>query len=48
MRTGLHAVGWGLQRLALALGVAAVTIVLAYSALVFVLVAGQAISAWGQ
>jgi hypothetical protein len=48
MRTGLHAVGWGLQRLALALGIAALGIMLAYSALVLVLVAGQAISSWGQ
>lgn len=48
MQPGLHAIGWGLQRLAILLGVTAIAAVLAYSALVFVIVAIQAVTAFGQ
>ncbi len=48
MHTGLHAIGWGLPRLAIALGLAAVAILIAYSTLVFILVAVQAVATFGQ
>jgi hypothetical protein len=48
MHTGLHAIGWGLSRFTLALGAAAVIAVLAYTTLVFVIIAVQAVSAFGQ
>ena len=47
MRVGLQALGWGLQRLAIALGIAVLAAVLAYIAWVFVIVAVQAVSALG-
>jgi hypothetical protein len=37
MQAGLHAIGWGLQRLAIAAGVTVFAALLAYSALVFVI-----------
>jgi hypothetical protein len=42
MNTGLHAIGWGLQRLAIALAVTVFAIVFALTILVTVLVVGQA------
>ena len=48
MHTGLHAIRWGLPRLAITLGVAASAILLAYAALVFVIVVVQAVSSFGQ
>jgi hypothetical protein len=48
MNTGLHAVGWGLQRLALALVATAFGLVLAYALLVFVIVAVQGVASFGQ
>ncbi len=44
MQTGLHAVGWGLQRLAIVLAILAVTVVFAYVMWVTVIIAGQALS----
>jgi uncharacterized membrane protein len=48
MNTGLHAVGWGLQRLTVVLVATAFGALLAYSLLVFVLVAVQAVGSFGQ
>lgn len=48
MHAGLHAVGWGLQRLMIALGAVALAAILAYISWVFVIVAGQAVSALAQ
>jgi hypothetical protein len=48
MQAALHAVGWGLSRFVIALVLAAVVAMLAYAALVFVIVAIQAASALGQ
>jgi hypothetical protein len=48
MNAGLHAVGWGAQRLALALVATAFAAVLAYAGLVFVIVAIQAVASFGQ
>jgi hypothetical protein len=48
MQSGLHAIGWGLSRFVMALGVTALAILLAYATLVFVIVAVQAAGAWGQ
>lgn len=48
MQTGLHAVGWGLQRLAIVLGVTVVAALLAYAILVFVMVTVQAVAGFGQ
>jgi type IV secretory pathway VirB3-like protein len=48
MQTGLHAIGWGLSRFALVLGVAVLAAVMAYATLVFVVIAVQAFSALGQ
>jgi hypothetical protein len=48
MNAGLHAVRWGLSRCAIALGLAALAVVLAYVVLVFVLVAIQAVGGIGQ
>ena len=45
MLTGLHAIGWGLARLAIALGFTVMAIVVAYSILVFGIVAVQAFNA---
>jgi hypothetical protein len=48
MNTGLHAIGWGLPRLAIALVVTVFAALIAYSILVFVIVAVQAVAAFGQ
>jgi len=48
MRTGLHALGWGLPRLGLAVAVLVFVPVLLYALVVFVMVAGQAVAAFGQ
>ena len=48
MHTGLHAIRWVLPRLAIALGVAAFATLIAYAALVFVIVVVQAVSSFGQ
>jgi hypothetical protein len=48
MQTGLHAVGWGLQRLSIAIGAAVLAAVLAYVALVVVIVVVQSVEAFGQ
>ncbi len=42
MKTGLHAISWGLQRLSILLGGLALAAVLGYVGLVFVIVAIQA------
>ena len=44
MRTGVHAINWGIQRLAIVLVCLALAAVFAYVTLVFVIVAGQAIA----
>ena len=48
MNTGLHAVGWGLQRLTIVLVATAFAAVLAYATWVFVIVAIQAVASFGQ
>jgi hypothetical protein len=48
MQTGLHALGWGLQRFAIAVGAVALLIFFAYVTLVIVIVVGQAASSFGQ
>ena len=48
MQTGLHAIGWGLQRLSIAAGALLLAAALAYVALVFVLIAIQAVGAMSQ
>jgi hypothetical protein len=48
MQAGVHAVGWGLQRLAIVVVGLAATILFAYVVLVTVLVASQAVAAFGQ
>jgi hypothetical protein len=48
MNTGLHAVGSGLQRVALGLGAAAFAVLLAYAMWIFVIVALQGVASFGQ
>ncbi len=48
MQTGLHAIGWGLERLAIVLGALVLAAVLSYVTLVFVIVAVQAAAALNQ
>lgn len=48
MNTGLHAIGWGLSRLAIVVGITVFAAILAHVILVFVIVAGQAAAALGQ
>ena len=48
MDRGLHAVGWGLQRLGITLGVLVIAALLAYTTWVVVIVIGQAITGWAQ
>jgi hypothetical protein len=48
MHTGLHAIGWGLQRIAIAAGAVALLILLSYVALVVFIVIGQAASSFGE
>ena len=44
MQTGLRAIGWGLQRLAFALGILVFGVFFAYAIWVTAIVAGQALS----
>jgi hypothetical protein len=48
MHTGLHAVGLGLSRLAIVIGLTVLGAVLAYVALIFVIVVIQAGASFGQ
>ena len=48
MQSGLHAIGWGLQRIGITLGILVFGAVFAYVIWVFVLVVGQAAATWGQ
>ena len=48
MQTGLNAIGWGLSRLAIVIGLAALGAVLAYVGLIFVIVVIQAGNSFGQ
>jgi hypothetical protein len=48
MNTGLHAIGWGLSRLALVVALLALGAVLAYVGLVFIIVIIQAGNSFGQ
>ena len=48
MRIGLHAIGWGLPRLAIVIGVTVFAALLAYSALVFAIVVVQTITEFGH
>jgi hypothetical protein len=48
MQTGLHAIGWGLQRLGIVLGVIVFGTLLAYAILVTIIVVGQGVAAFGQ
>lgn len=47
MQTGLHAFGWGLQRVSIGIGVAVLAAVLAYIGLVVVIVVIQSVAAFG-
>jgi hypothetical protein len=47
MQTGLHAVGWGLQRVSIGIGVAVLAAGLAYIGLVLVIVVIQSVAAFG-
>jgi hypothetical protein len=48
MQTGLHAVTWTVQRLAVAIVGVALLAMFAYVGLVFVMVAVQAVASFGQ
>jgi hypothetical protein len=48
MHTGLHTIGWGLPRLAIAMALAAFGTLLAYSILAFIIVVVQAVATFGQ
>jgi hypothetical protein len=48
MHTGLHAISWGLPRLAIALALAAFGTLLAYSIMVFIILVVQAVATFGQ
>jgi hypothetical protein len=48
MNTGLHAISSGLQRFAIILGLALIAAIMAYATLIFVIVAVQAVSTFGQ
>ena len=48
MQTGLHAVGWGLQRLGFAVAILLFVPLFAYAIVVAVVVVGQAAAAFGQ
>jgi hypothetical protein len=48
MQTGLHAVSWGLQRLAIGLGALVLTVFFGYALLIAFIVTGQAIASFGQ
>ena len=44
----MHAIRWGLPRLAIAVGGAVLAVILAYCVLVFAIVVVQAIASFGQ
>jgi hypothetical protein len=48
MHAGLHALNWGLPRVAIALGLTAVAVLVVYVVLVTAIVVGQAASSFGQ
>jgi hypothetical protein len=48
MQTGLHAIGWGLQRTGLVRGILVLGAVFAYLTWVIVIVVGQAAASWGS
>ena len=48
MQTALHAIGWGLQRIGITLGILVSVAVFAYVMWVVVIVVGQAAAQWGQ
>ncbi len=48
MHAGLHAIGWGLPRLAIVLGVTVFAVLLAYCFLVFMIVVLQAVASFGM
>lgn len=48
MKSGLHAVGWGLQRTGIALGMLVLTAAFAYVIWVIVLVVASAAFTWGS
>jgi hypothetical protein len=48
MNTGLHALGWGLQRLGLAVAIILFVPLFAYAIVVAVVVVSQAAKAFGQ
>jgi hypothetical protein len=48
MQTGLHALGWGLQRLSIAVGAVILAAILAYVTLVVAIVVMQGIAAFSQ
>ena len=48
MQAGLHAVGWGLQRLGIVLAITVSVVVIGYVLLVVAVVVGQGAAAFGQ
>lgn len=48
MQSGLHAIGWGLQRLGFALAIILFVPLFAYAIVIAVVVTGQAAAAFGQ
>jgi hypothetical protein len=48
MHGGLHAIRWGLPRLAIVLGGAVLAVLVAYCVLVFAIVVVQAVGSFGQ
>jgi hypothetical protein len=48
MQTGLHSIGWGLQRTGIALGILVFGAVFAYVIWVIVILVGQAAASWGS
>ena len=47
MQTGLHAISWGLQRLAITLGILVLGAAFALAMWVIAIVVAQAIAQWG-
>jgi hypothetical protein len=48
MNTGLHALGWGLPRLAIALALVVFAALMTYATLIFVIVVVQAVASFGH
>jgi hypothetical protein len=48
VQTGLHAIGWGLQRMGVTLGILVFGAAFALVMWVVVIIVGQAIAQWGQ